>query len=141
MRRCLPTLLLLLLSTVPSCKSAEPVAQPHLTAAKADDAKADESRSRNKGDRRMAGGWRNRKATDESITDAATVAVKELRKALKDRDLTLVSIRSAKSQVVAGANYRLVLDVKGKDGPRTVEATIYRPPGMAASRMTSHRVR
>lgn len=166
MTRWLVTTAFLLLTTTVACKGSEPAPEPptsNVTAddpkaddgtpdepspaepsaddAKTDDAKTDDPRWGLEEANDAPGGWTDRSPTDERVVEAAEVAVKELRSALDDPDLSLVSIRVAQTQVVAGVNFRVVLDVTGKAGPRTVAATIYRPLGKAAPKMTDHRVR
>ena len=145
-----------LLTTAFACKSSEVAPEPPVPDAKADDtrleeaetddAKTDDSKTDDarwglEEAKEVPGGWTDKQTDAEGVVAAVEVAIRELRGALDDSELRLVSIRAAQSQVVAGVNYRLVLDVTGKGGPRTVAATIYRPVGKAAPKMTTHRVR
>ncbi len=146
----------ILLTATFACKSSDVAPEPSVPAAKTDEAKTEEAKIEEaKTDaaqpddarwgleeaKEVPGGWTDKQIDAEGVVAAAEVAIRELRGALDDSELRLVSIRAAQSQVVAGLNYRLVLDVTGKGGPRTVAATIYRPVGEAAPKMTTHRVR
>ena len=59
----------------------------------------------------IAGGYGERRVDDPSVTAAAAFAVRERGRQTRRR-VTLLSIVSAESQVVAGMNYRMVLHVR-----------------------------
>jgi hypothetical protein len=70
----------------------------------------------------MAGGYKEIKVTDPGAKAAADFAVKTINKG------SLVKIVSAKSQVVAGTNYELVLEIVGEDATHHIfEAVVFVP--------------
>ena len=71
----------------------------------------------------QVGGYQAAPKTDPAIVAAAKAAVSE-RQQKEGGDLTLVSIKRAETQLVAGINYRLCLKVKAKDKSQTVTVVI-----------------
>ena len=72
------------------------------------------------------GGWMNQPVDSSMIATAAAEAVTLLQARTGDPGLALVAIRTAATQVVAGLNFKLNLDVATKDGPRNVTVVMYR---------------
>src|SRR5215204_3504310 len=72
----------------------------------------------------VAGGYSERPAKDPGVAAAAAFAVRE-RGRQTGRRVTLLSIRRAETQVVAGLNYRLLLNVKEGRETRNVTAVVY----------------
>jgi hypothetical protein len=72
----------------------------------------------------LVGGYSKAATTDPEVAEMAEFAVAESAK--ETPGLTLLSITSAETQVVAGMNYRLTLSVKDSDKTRTAEAVVYR---------------
>ena len=68
----------------------------------------------------IAGGYSERRVNDRSVTAAAAFAVRE-RGRQTSRRVTLLSIKRAETQVVAGMNYRLLLSVR--EGGKVVDVT------------------
>jgi len=77
----------------------------------------------------VAGGWSDVSTKDQGAIQAAQFAVDAQRQAMKaaakDAKITLVNIVSARSQVVAGTNYKLTLQVKVGEALKTAEATVW----------------
>lgn len=74
-------------------------------------------------DQTVAGGYSKAAVDDAKVTAAAEFAVTEESK--KGTKISLKSISSAETQVVAGMNYKLVIVVDEGGTEKTVEATIY----------------
>ena len=72
----------------------------------------------------IAGGYSERPASDTGVAAAARFAVRE-RGRLTGRRLTLVAVRRAETQVVAGLNYRLLLSVRDGRATRDVTAVVF----------------
>ncbi len=72
----------------------------------------------------IAGGYSGRRANDPGVAAAAAFAVRE-RGRLTRRRITLLSIRRAEVQVVAGLNYRLLLSVREGREVGDVIAVVY----------------
>ncbi|HEX6185142.1 MAG TPA: GerMN domain-containing protein [Pyrinomonadaceae bacterium] len=72
----------------------------------------------------MAGAYGERRVNDPSVTAAAAFAVRERGRQTRRR-VTLLSIRRAETQVVAGLNYRLVLNVREGGEVRDVTAVVF----------------
>ena len=72
----------------------------------------------------VAGGYSERATGDTGVAAAAAFAVRE-RGRRTGRRLTLVAVRRAETQVVAGLNYRLLLGVREGRESRDVTAVIY----------------
>ncbi|HEX8502076.1 MAG TPA: GerMN domain-containing protein [Pyrinomonadaceae bacterium] len=68
----------------------------------------------------ITGGYGERPANDRRVAAAAAFAVRE-RGRRTGRRVTLLSVRRAETQVVAGTNYRLLLSVR--EGRRAVDVT------------------
>ena len=71
----------------------------------------------------QVGGYQAAPKADPAVVAAAKAAVSE-RQQKEGGDLTLVSIKRAETQLVAGINYRLCLKVKAKDKSQTVTVVI-----------------
>jgi hypothetical protein len=70
----------------------------------------------------MPGAYHNAQLNDKAVIDAANFAANEI------DDGDLVNIISAESQVVAGINYKLLLEIAGDDERnRTYEAIVFVP--------------
>ncbi|MDT5269668.1 MAG: hypothetical protein QOH49_1854 [Acidobacteriota bacterium] len=72
----------------------------------------------------IAGGYSERAMNDRGVAAAAAFAVKE-RGRRTGRRVTLVAVRRAETQVVAGLNYRLLLSVREGRESREVTAVVY----------------
>ncbi len=75
-------------------------------------------------ERPIAGGYGERPTNDRSVTAAAAFAVRERGRQTRRR-ITLLSISSAEAQVVAGVNYRLVLNVREGGEVRSVTTVVH----------------
>jgi hypothetical protein len=74
----------------------------------------------------MPGGYAPASVADKEVVAAAAFAIQAQQKAPgKHAKLELVKIRKAESQVVAGMNYRLELDVKQDGKVRAAEAIVW----------------
>lgn len=70
------------------------------------------------------GGFSSASVDDKGVIAAANFAVTA--KAAKEKEkLALVKILKAESQIVAGRNYELTLDIRVKGGVRTAQARVY----------------
>ncbi|HEX7313911.1 MAG TPA: GerMN domain-containing protein [Pyrinomonadaceae bacterium] len=72
----------------------------------------------------IAGGYGERRTSDPGVAAAARFAVRE-RGRLTGRRVTLIAVRRAETQVVAGLNYRLLLSVTEGRAARDVVAIVY----------------
>lgn len=72
----------------------------------------------------VAGGYSERATGDRGVAAAAAFAVRE-RGRRTGRRVTLLSVRRAETQVVAGLNYRLLLSVREGRESRDVTAVVY----------------
>jgi Aspartic acid proteinase inhibitor/Sporulation and spore germination len=72
----------------------------------------------------IAGGYSRRPTNDRSVTAAAAFAVRERGRQTRRR-VTLLSIVSAEAQVVAGMNYRMVLNVREGGEETHVTAVVF----------------
>ena len=73
----------------------------------------------------VAGGYSERPTSDRGVAAAARFAVRE-RGRRTGRRVTLLSVRRAETQVVAGLNYRLLLRVReGRAAARDAVAVVY----------------
>ena len=73
----------------------------------------------------MAGAYSDVSSTSAEVQKAATFAVKTRSRRL-GKSLKLVQIEKAQSQVVAGMNYRLCMEVREGSGKKTrVTAVVY----------------
>ena len=72
----------------------------------------------------IAGGYSERATNDRGVAAAAGFAVKERGRRTRRR-VTLVAVRRAETQVVAGLNYRLLLSVREGRESREVTAVVY----------------
>lgn len=72
----------------------------------------------------VAGGYSERATNDRGVAAAAAFAVRERGRRV-GRRVTLLEIRRAETQVVAGLNYRLMLTVREGGKERDVTAVVY----------------
>jgi hypothetical protein len=72
----------------------------------------------------VAGGYSERPASDRGVAAAAAFAARE-RGRRTGRRVTLLGVRRAETQVVAGLNYRLLLTVREDRKERDVLAVVY----------------
>jgi hypothetical protein len=72
----------------------------------------------------IAGGYGERRVNDPGVRAAAAFAVRERGRQTRRR-VTLLNLTSAESQVVAGVNYRLVMDVREGGEVRSVTAVVF----------------
>ncbi len=72
----------------------------------------------------MAGGYSEAAADDPEVLKAARFAVEEQGRR-QGRPVTLVAVRRAEKQVVAGLNYRLQLSVRSGGEDREASAVVY----------------
>ncbi len=72
----------------------------------------------------IAGGYSERATNDRGVAAAAAFAARE-RGRRTGRRVTLVAIKRAETQVVAGLNYRLLLSVREGRDARNVTAVVY----------------
>ena len=75
-------------------------------------------------ERPIAGGYSERPTNDRGVTAAAAFAVRERGRRTRSR-VTLLSVVSAEAQVVAGMNYRLVLNVREGGEVRDVTTVVF----------------
>ena len=71
------------------------------------------------------GGYADTSISDPEAVAAARFAIRTEKSKLRTR-ITLVSIRRAEVQVVAGLNYRLCINVKIKGRTRNVNVVVYK---------------
>ncbi|KAK9820215.1 hypothetical protein WJX72_007568 [[Myrmecia] bisecta] len=75
----------------------------------------------------MLGGYKQQDESSEEYKPVAEFAVKQL-SAKENQDYSLVKVHSVHTQVVAGRNYKLDLEVAGKSDPsKRYEAVVYEP--------------
>lgn len=72
----------------------------------------------------IAGGYRERSVTERGVASAARFAVREEARR-EGTPISLLSVRRAETQVVAGLNYRLLLSVRVRGEVRDVSAVVY----------------
>lgn len=72
----------------------------------------------------MVGGYRSIAKTDETVLSAATFAVAAQADKTQS-EIELLDVIKAESQLVAGMNYRLCLEVSAGAGPSYVQAVVY----------------
>ena len=106
-----PLLLLLLLVAAPQAGAQE--GRPHTPERGTPERQA------------MAGGHREAAVNDPGVVAAAEFAVREQSRRARS-PVTLVSIKRAETQVVAGLNFRLVLSVRSVGRVRDVSAEVFR---------------
>ena len=73
----------------------------------------------------IPGGLTNQPVDSKGVIEAANQAIGLLRDQTKDPTLSLVKIRSAQTQVVAGFKYYLEMDVTTQKGARTVNLILF----------------
>lgn len=89
----------------------------------------------------MMGGYKKHEnhQNDQRVQEVATFAIKEI-SGKEGTDLDLVKIQSVSTQVVAGKNYKLVLDAATKEQKvQPYEATVYEPLGGQDLQLTEHK--
>ncbi len=96
------------------------------TPASPDAAKAAAATTPTGGQSSVPGGFTNQDPNSDFIKEAATQAATLLASRTGDPTLSLVSVISAATQVVAGTNYRLTLSVATKSGTKQVNVLMYR---------------
>jgi hypothetical protein len=74
----------------------------------------------------VVGGYTAADPASASVQSAAAEAVKLLQLRTKDRTLALGKVRGAQTQVVAGTNYRLELDVRTGGATKPVTVVLYK---------------
>jgi hypothetical protein len=74
----------------------------------------------------LAATYQERATSDGDVRRAALFAVSVLRARSGDETTKLVGVREARSQVVAGTNYALVLAVTSAAGERLVAVTVHK---------------
>lgn len=74
----------------------------------------------------VAGGYTAQDPASPDMQAAATKAVELLKTRASDPSLTLGKVLSAQTQVVAGLNYRLRVELGSASGPQTLTLTLYR---------------
>ena len=75
-------------------------------------------------ERPVAGGYSERPTNDRGVTAATAFAIRERGRQTRRR-VTLLAITSAEAQVVAGLNYRLVMDVREGREVRSVTVVVH----------------
>jgi hypothetical protein len=73
----------------------------------------------------MVGGFRAVAVDDPEVTAAADFAA-EAQSRKEDTTINLLAVVSAERQTVAGANYRLCLEVEGEGGAQYVRALVFK---------------
>jgi Aspartic acid proteinase inhibitor/Sporulation and spore germination len=73
----------------------------------------------------LAGGYSDARVSDPDVASAARFAVREESRKT-GRRVTLVAVRRAERQVVAGLNFRLLLSVRAEGPARDVRVVVYR---------------
>lgn len=74
----------------------------------------------------IVGGFSGQDAQSPEVQAAAAKAISLLQAKTGDSTLALAQITSAETQVVAGMNYKMVLEVRSKSGPKTATVVVYR---------------
>jgi hypothetical protein len=74
----------------------------------------------------IPGGYTNQPVDSPAMLEVAQQAIVLLQERTKDTTLALTALKAARSQVVAGVNFGLTMDVRSKDGPRTVTVVVFR---------------
>lgn len=74
----------------------------------------------------IAGGYSETSVTDPEVLSAARFAVRRQGQKMRSSRLSLIAIRRAEVQVVAGLNYRLSLRVKANGAVQDVTAVVYK---------------
>ena len=72
----------------------------------------------------IAGGYGERRVNERDVRAAAAFAIRERARQTRRR-VTLLNITSAESQVVAGVNYRFVMDVREGGEVRSVTVVVF----------------
>jgi len=76
----------------------------------------------------VPGGYSKRSTTDDVVVAAAKFAVETQS---KKEPVTLVKVLAAESQIVAGTNIRLTLEVRTKDGEKQAVVVVWNKLGGA----------
>lgn len=106
-----------------SRNTSEPTASTSAIVPTDPDATATRDETAQGSDQALVGGYSNASVDDEKIRIAAEfAAAEESKKGIK---INLKSISSAETQVVAGANYKLVMVVDAGGTEKTVEVVVY----------------
>lgn len=75
----------------------------------------------------LAGGWSPADPASDDIQAAGQEVLTLLRERTGDDTLAITAITGARTQVVAGMNYELVVDLTGEDGEKSgVHVVVYR---------------
>jgi hypothetical protein len=74
----------------------------------------------------LLGGYMQKDVADKEIVAEAAQAITLLQADRKDPKIALTSIKSAATQVVAGLNYKLELQIKTGSGDKTVTVVMYK---------------
>lgn len=74
----------------------------------------------------IVGGYESRPVDHADVQEAAVKAVELLQSRQGDPGLRLIQIKSAESQVVAGLNFRLELELQTQSGVKTAKVVVYR---------------
>lgn len=80
----------------------------------------------------LAGGYQERPVTDRGVVAAANFAVREQGRR-EGTPVSLLSVKRAETQVVAGLNYRLLLSVRVRGEVRDARAVVYQNLGRTYS--------
>jgi len=89
----------------------------------------------------MLGGYKKHEnhQNDQRVQEIAAFAIKEIA-GKEGTELELVKIQSVSTQVVAGKNYKLVIDAATKEQKvQPYEATVYEPLGGQDLQLTEHK--
>ncbi|MDQ6787371.1 MAG: cystatin domain-containing protein [Acidobacteriota bacterium] len=74
----------------------------------------------------IVGNYRKISKLDDEVVAAARFAVRQEKRKKSNRGLSLVSIESAASQVVAGRNYKICMKVKINGKTQSATAVVFR---------------
>ena len=110
-------------SEEPSGNTPTPAASTSSTSPTESEATAMPNETVENEDQIVAGGYSKAKVDDAKVTAAAEFAVTEESK--KGTKISLKSISSAETQVVAGTNYKLVMVIDEAGAEKTVEVVVY----------------
>jgi len=110
-------------SEEPSGNTLTPAASTSSTAPTDSEATTTSNETVKDEDQTVVGGYSKAKVDDVKVTAAAEFAVTEESK--KGTKISLKSISSAETQVVAGTNYKLVMVIDEAGAEKTVEVVVY----------------
>jgi hypothetical protein len=74
----------------------------------------------------VVGGYSAADVKNADVQAAASKAIPLLQEKYGDKSISLKSIKAAESQVVAGTNYRMTLELTTKSGAKEVKVVVYR---------------